>query len=190
MRCIAERDRVLSGIIFINRNGLRWYDAPKEYGPSKTLYNRWKRWSVPAEQVKDRMNALDARRIELEAQLSREPAPSPIRIHPKMAASYRAQVGLLIAQLQQPEGMLETKEALRGLIDQIVLTPDAATGRLSLDLEGALARLLWLAVAAEGGIKRQKPAGAGYEVSDIIEELVLVAGACNRRNLPQLKTAV
>ena len=36
--------RVLSGIIFINRNGLRWCDAPK-YGPPKTLYNRWKRWS-------------------------------------------------------------------------------------------------------------------------------------------------
>lgn len=37
--------RVLSGIIFINRNGLRWCDAPKEYGPAKTLYNRWKHWS-------------------------------------------------------------------------------------------------------------------------------------------------
>lgn len=37
--------RVLSGIIFINRNGLRWRDAPREYGPAKTLYNRWKRWS-------------------------------------------------------------------------------------------------------------------------------------------------
>ncbi len=37
--------RVLSGIILINRNGLRWCDAPKEYDPAKTLYNRWKRWS-------------------------------------------------------------------------------------------------------------------------------------------------
>jgi hypothetical protein len=37
--------RVLSGIIFVNRNGLRWRDAPLEYGPPKTLYNRWKRWS-------------------------------------------------------------------------------------------------------------------------------------------------
>jgi transposase len=37
--------RVLSGIIFINRNGLRWRDAPREYGPHKTLYNHWKRWS-------------------------------------------------------------------------------------------------------------------------------------------------
>ena len=36
--------RVLSGIIFINRNGLRWRDAPREYCPPKTLCNRWKRW--------------------------------------------------------------------------------------------------------------------------------------------------
>jgi transposase len=36
--------RVLSGIIFINRNGLRWCVAPKEFGPAKTLFNRWKRW--------------------------------------------------------------------------------------------------------------------------------------------------
>jgi hypothetical protein len=96
-------------------------------------------------------------------------------------------VGLLIAQLQQPEGMLEAKEALRGLIDRIVLTPDPATCRLSLDLEGALSRLLWLAVEAEGGVERKNPAGAGCEVSDIVEELVLVAGACNRRNLPRLR---
>ena len=24
---------------------MRWRDAPAEYGPPKTLYNRWKRWS-------------------------------------------------------------------------------------------------------------------------------------------------
>ena len=37
--------RVPGGMIFINRNGLRWCDAPREYGPAKTLCNRWKRWS-------------------------------------------------------------------------------------------------------------------------------------------------
>jgi transposase len=37
--------RVLSGIIFIQRNGLIWKHAPVAYGPPKTLYNRWKRWS-------------------------------------------------------------------------------------------------------------------------------------------------
>jgi transposase len=36
--------RVLNGIVFVNRNGLRWRDAPSEYGPRKTLYHRWKRW--------------------------------------------------------------------------------------------------------------------------------------------------
>ena len=41
----VDDNRVLSGIIFINRNGLRWRDAPAEYGPHKTLYSRWKRWS-------------------------------------------------------------------------------------------------------------------------------------------------
>jgi len=34
---------VLSRIIFIHRNGLRWQDAPWPHGPPKTLYNRWVR---------------------------------------------------------------------------------------------------------------------------------------------------
>ena len=37
--------RVVSGIIHVIRNGLRWRDAPAEYGPHKTLYNRFIRWS-------------------------------------------------------------------------------------------------------------------------------------------------
>ena len=37
--------RVISGIIFVIRNGLRWRDAPSEYGPHKTIYNRFIRWS-------------------------------------------------------------------------------------------------------------------------------------------------
>jgi len=41
-------DGCLVEIIFIYCNvfnGLRWRDAPTEYGPQKTHYNRWKRWS-------------------------------------------------------------------------------------------------------------------------------------------------
>ena len=37
--------RVVSGIIHVIRNGLRWRDAPRDYGPHKTLYNRFVRWS-------------------------------------------------------------------------------------------------------------------------------------------------
>ena len=35
----------MSGIIFVIRNGLRWRDAPTGYGPHKTIYNRFIRWS-------------------------------------------------------------------------------------------------------------------------------------------------
>lgn len=37
--------RIVSGIIFVIRNGLRWRDAPAAYGPHKTIYNRFIRWS-------------------------------------------------------------------------------------------------------------------------------------------------
>lgn len=32
--------RVLSGIVFVSKNGLRWRDAPGACGPRRTLYNR------------------------------------------------------------------------------------------------------------------------------------------------------
>ena len=37
--------RIVGGIIFVIRNGLHWRDAPREYGPHKTIYNRFIRWS-------------------------------------------------------------------------------------------------------------------------------------------------
>ncbi len=37
--------RVISGIVHVIRNGLRWRDAPPVHGPHKTLYNRFVRWS-------------------------------------------------------------------------------------------------------------------------------------------------
>ena len=37
--------KVISGIIYVIKYGLQWKDAPHEYGPYKTLYNRFVRWS-------------------------------------------------------------------------------------------------------------------------------------------------
>ncbi len=37
--------RVVSGIIYVIKHGLQWKDAPAGYGPHKTLYNRFIRWS-------------------------------------------------------------------------------------------------------------------------------------------------
>lgn len=36
--------RVLSGILFVIRNGLRWRDVPAAYGPPTTTCNRFIRW--------------------------------------------------------------------------------------------------------------------------------------------------
>jgi len=37
--------RVISGIIHVLKSGGRWIDAPADYGPRKTLYNRFVRWA-------------------------------------------------------------------------------------------------------------------------------------------------
>ncbi len=42
----VEDRRVLSGIIHVLKRGLQWRDAPAGYGPHKTLYNRFIRWSI------------------------------------------------------------------------------------------------------------------------------------------------
>ena len=38
--------KVISGIVHVLRSGLMWRDAPACYGPHKTLYNRFVRWST------------------------------------------------------------------------------------------------------------------------------------------------
>ena len=38
--------RVISGIIHVLKSGGRWVDAPEAYGPRKTLYNRFVRWTI------------------------------------------------------------------------------------------------------------------------------------------------
>jgi len=37
--------RVISGIVYVLKHGLQWRDAPSGYGPHKTLYNRFRRWT-------------------------------------------------------------------------------------------------------------------------------------------------
>jgi putative transposase len=32
--------KVISGVVFVIRIGVRWCDAPKDYDPHKTIYNR------------------------------------------------------------------------------------------------------------------------------------------------------
>lgn len=38
--------RVISGIIHVLKSGCRWQDCPVSYGPSTTVYNRFRRWTM------------------------------------------------------------------------------------------------------------------------------------------------
>ena len=85
---------------------------------------------APAAQVKDKMISLDSRRQEIEAQLTAaDIAPAPLRFHPKMSEIYRDRLATLIRGLGEGDGMEEAREALRGLIDKIVLMPTPGCGK-------------------------------------------------------------
>ena len=134
---------------------------------------------VPAAQVKDKMIELDGRRQALEAQLSSSTAAEPMRFHPAMAGEYRAKVARLIKFLANDAEMEASKEALRALIEKIVLSPDPAGTGLLIDLHGALASLLRLAsgLPVAPGTNVNKASDGISQAIDNIEELVLVAGA-------------
>lgn len=43
--CRVDDRRVISGILHILKTGGRWRDVPPQYGPAKTIYNRYARWA-------------------------------------------------------------------------------------------------------------------------------------------------
>jgi site-specific DNA recombinase len=90
--------------------------------------------------VKDELNANAARREQLETQLA--VTEEPPLLHPEMARIYRTKVTELAKALQEPGGRSEATEALRGLVDAIVLTPDKGGETLQSELRGNLAAML------------------------------------------------
>lgn len=76
--------RVISGIVFVIKNGLRWRDAPKDYGPHKTIYNRFVRWS--------RLGVFDKIFAELAA---KGPKPERLMIDATHLKAHRTAASLL-----------------------------------------------------------------------------------------------
>jgi site-specific DNA recombinase len=119
---------------------------------------------VAPSEVKDELNANAAKREELKATLAAADAPPPL-LHPEMAGLYRQKVTVLGQALEHPETRTEASEALRGLIDAIVLTPNQ--GELQIELKGNLAAMLGAAQNA-----KRSP-----ETGDLSLQVVMVAGA-------------
>jgi site-specific DNA recombinase len=114
--------------------------------------------------VKDEMTALEARRLELLAQLEAAPPPMP-RLHPNLAELYRQKVVNLAEALNEEDTRLEAAECLRELIEEIRLVPK--DGKLQVELYGELAALLNLAnehPRSKGtGVQITLVAGVGFE---------------------------
>ncbi len=86
-------------------------------------------------------------------------------LSPGMAEIYRARVAGLHAALNAPDADRDAVEAIRSLIEKIVLVP--VDGKLAVDLYGDIGTILKLAMAKQG---RSVP-------GLISEQLVVVAGA-------------
>ena len=90
-----------------------------------------------------------------------------------MARIYRAKVTELAKAHQDPDTRSEATEALRGLVDAIVLTPDQAREALQIELRGNLAAMLGATVQTK---RSSESDGLSLQVS-------MVAGARNHLNL-------
>jgi site-specific DNA recombinase len=91
---------------------------------------------MPAAAVKNRLAALEARRLELEALAKSSVAPAP-RLHPNLAEVYRQRVAEL-AQVLTQNNAAEARELVRSLMGSITLVPD--DGKLRIEVRGALGR--------------------------------------------------
>ncbi|MBM7405247.1 transposase [Sphingomonas sp. JUb134] len=100
--------RVLSGIVFVNRNGLRWRDAPSAYGPHKTLYNRWKRWGEAG--VFTRM---------MEGLAAAGAEPKTVMIDATYLKAHRTASSLRVKRMARPVGKRFVSDVLSSLRKRI-----------------------------------------------------------------------
>ena len=89
----------------------------------------------------------------------------PELLHPRMADVYREKVGRLCSALEDGESRTAAAEAIRALIERILLEPDG--DQLRITLKGDLAGML----SAARDSKRSPDTG------DLLVQIKLVAGA-------------
>ena len=99
--------------------------------------------------MKNEFNANFARRKELDRLLSETPR-APVLMHPSMSERYRTEVTELTRLLGCSDRRTEAADALRSLIDRIILTPNNDRTGLVVDLHGDLAGIINLAADRDG----------------------------------------
>jgi site-specific DNA recombinase len=119
----------------------------------------------------EELRALEQRQDELAAQIEAAGRPEPVpALHPNLAQVYRDKVARLEAALADPVIASEATEALRSVIDAIVIYPGERRGEVRIELRGDLAAFLRME-------ERRRNVGSGEVVGS------LVAGARNHLDL-------
>jgi site-specific DNA recombinase len=121
--------------------------------------------------IRQKLSELEARKRDLERQLTQtDPSPA-LEIHPNLGELYRRKVydlgALMMDEVARPQAM----EIIRGLIERIEVAPGGTRGKADVTLYGALASILDFALGsknaratANGGLGRVlMVAGAGFE---------------------------
>ncbi len=112
------------------------------------------------------IETLERRRAVLQKHLGAKPT-EPVRLHPNLGEIYHRKVEALREALDRDDTRSEAATILRGLIDEIRLTPD--DGQLGIYLVGNLAKILDLCAKKNPG-----STGTGLQIT-------LVAGARKQR---------
>lgn len=92
--------------------------------------------------MKGRIEKLRLRKAELDAELAANAEPSPVRVHPGLAALYRDKVQKLEQELTKRQCLEDATDSIRSLITRIMLTPEAASSSgLVVEVQGNLVAL-------------------------------------------------
>jgi site-specific DNA recombinase len=136
------------------------------------------------ETLRSRLTELELRKAEIDGELARAMAPTPVALHPNAAGLYAERVADLEMALNDPELLLEAAASLRSLIQQVVLRPDSGMPQnLAIDLHGDLALILSLAAGGSGTGRRRGHAGSDGALREklsrpgvLMRQLTVVAG--------------
>ncbi|GAB1715049.1 MAG: Recombinase [Nitrobacter sp.] len=129
--------------------------------------------------MKVAMDALEDRKKELTELLTNVPEDAPDRL-PSASAIYARKVTILTKALNRPNERQQAAEALRMLIERIVLTPGPKRGEILATLHGELRTILeWTERQAIGKGRKNDTPGAGLTGVSVS----VVAGKHNTRSL-------
>ena len=103
--------------------------------------------------LSDRLTELETKQDSLTARLTDVPQDTP-DIHPNIAETYRCRIERLTEALDHPDDALEAADAIREVIDRIVITPGDKHGDYTITLQGELGTILdWIDRSGKPGYK-------------------------------------